>query len=192
MKSNIVTYFFHDVDMRHDLKIIALMEKFGNDGYAVWCMLLEILTASKFEIKFNNKIIQQLSLDFRMDQERLSRIIDYMLEVGLVETHRGKLFSTRLKERMTIFTSGKSLREAAPDYGKSNDEIYNDLVDELKNSEQWLDNIQRLKKISKAVLINHLVEFLKDLKLKEDYFKNISDIKRHFINYLNKQLRNHG
>ena len=45
-KKQYCDYFSHDRDMRNHRKIKALRTKFGVNGYAVWVMILEVLTGN--------------------------------------------------------------------------------------------------------------------------------------------------
>ena len=95
----------------------------------------------------------------------------------------------KLFDRMQVFNLKDRKAIYKPDGQKSDIEIFNDVVEEIRNSRLWIEDIQRMKKLSEGQVVNYLVEFLQDLKLKEDYFRSIGEIKRHFVNYLNKRLR---
>ena len=50
-RKNNAEYFSHDATLRNDIKIKALRSNFGSDGYASYCILLEILTyADNFRV----------------------------------------------------------------------------------------------------------------------------------------------
>lgn len=94
-------FFSHDVDMRNDLKIRGLRRKFQNDGYAVWCYLLEVLTDTEdlcIDIVATGEL---LSADFDVTFERLQEIVDYCVTVGLLQRDGNTIFSTRHRERIT-------------------------------------------------------------------------------------------
>lgn len=93
-------YFSHDVDMRNDLKIRGLRRKFGNDGYAVWCYLLEVLTDTE-ELCVNFKeMADLLSADFDVEREVLTAIVGYCKQVGLLQSEGDVIFSARHRERI--------------------------------------------------------------------------------------------
>lgn len=93
-------YFSHDIDMRNDLKIRGLRREFGNEGYAVWCYLLEVLTDTEdLCIDIDNMAVL-LSADFDIDRERLLGIVGYCLQVGLFVKDGSLLYSKRHRERI--------------------------------------------------------------------------------------------
>lgn len=96
-----IRFFSHDVDMRNDLKIRGLRREFHNDGYAVWCYLLEVLTDTEelsIDIEEMNDL---LAADFDITPERLRQIVDYCIKVGLFQREGNILYSTRHRERIT-------------------------------------------------------------------------------------------
>ena len=61
-RKNNAEYFSHDANMRSDRKIIALRAKYGLEGYAVRCMILETLAgADNFQITFDEMEIELLA-----------------------------------------------------------------------------------------------------------------------------------
>jgi len=83
---NNAEYFSHDADMRNDLRIKAIRNKFGLEGYAIYCMLLESLTDSDgFALSFNVSDIELLAADFGITTTYLKKCIDYMLKIKLLQ-----------------------------------------------------------------------------------------------------------
>lgn len=93
-------FFSHDVDMRNDLKIRGLRREFGNEGYAVWCYLLEVLTDTEYLCIDIDNMAGLLSADFDIDRERLMGIVGYCLQVGLFVKDGSMLYSKRHRERI--------------------------------------------------------------------------------------------
>jgi len=93
-------FFSHDVDMRNDLKIRGLRREFGNEGYAVWCYLLEVLTDTEDLCIDIDNMAGLLSADFDIDRERLMGIVGYFLQVGLFVKDGSILYSKRHRERI--------------------------------------------------------------------------------------------
>lgn len=93
-------FFSHDVDMRNDLKIRGLRREFGNEGYAVWCYLLEVLTDTEDLCIDIDNMAGLLSADFDIDPERLWGIVGYCLQVGLFVKDGSMLYSKRHRERI--------------------------------------------------------------------------------------------
>lgn len=93
-------FFSHDVDMRNDLKIRGLRRKFGNDGYAVWCYLLEVLTDTEDLCINIDEMAELLSADFDITPELLHEIVEYCVKVGLFKREGKIIFSQRHRERI--------------------------------------------------------------------------------------------
>ncbi|UBZ15348.1 DUF4373 domain-containing protein [Flagellimonas marinaquae] len=93
-------YFSHDADMRNDPKIKALRRKFGLPGYAVWNMMLEILTDSDFfEHEWNELSMELLAGDFDVEPEFLKEVIEYCFLLKLLKNEEDKIFSEKMKDR---------------------------------------------------------------------------------------------
>lgn len=95
-----IRFFSHDVDMRNDLKIRGLRRQFGNEGYAVWCYLLEILTDSENLCVDIDAMGDLLAADFDIERELLYAIIGYCTSVGLFIKDGSILYSKRHQERI--------------------------------------------------------------------------------------------
>lgn len=94
-------YFSHDTGMRNDLKIKAIRRKFGLTGYAVWCMLLEVITDSdNLELEYTDEQLELISADFDLDKDELKLIIDYAIQLKLLVSENSVLFSETLKNRL--------------------------------------------------------------------------------------------
>lgn len=106
-------YFSHDIDMRNDIKIRGLRRKFGNDGYAVWNYLLEVLTdTDDWTITFNEDNCELFASDFDVDVDRLKDIVEYCVSIGLFQREGDTLYSVRHQERLEyILNRRKSLSE---------------------------------------------------------------------------------
>lgn len=93
-------YFPHDADMRNDPKIKSLRRKYGFKGYAVWVMILEVITDSDyFEYEWSELNIELISGDFDIEPEDLIDIIKYCVRIKLLVNDNGMLYTEKLKER---------------------------------------------------------------------------------------------
>ena len=109
-------YFSHDTGMRNDLKIKAIRRKFGLEGYAIWCMMLEVLTDSdNLELEYNETELELISADFDIDAEKLKAIIDYCVSpLRILAVENGFLFSETLKKRLdSLFQKRKRQHKIA-------------------------------------------------------------------------------
>ena len=100
LKNN-ADWFSHDADMRNNLKVKALRRRFGHEGYAVWCYLLEALTnADYFELKYDDLQKELLAADFNTTPEILDEIVSTCIKLGMLNIDDDRLYSEGMKERM--------------------------------------------------------------------------------------------
>ncbi len=98
-------YHTHDKDMRNDPKIRALRKRYKHEGYAVYNMMLEVLTdADHFRYEWNPLNIEILSGDF--DTENLEEIIVYCTEkLELFKIENGFIYSENHQKRFNPLLS---------------------------------------------------------------------------------------
>jgi len=100
-------YFSHDKDMRNHRKVKALRCKFKNEGYAVYCMILEYLTGTEEnELEYNEQELELLAGDFAVDSKYLEELVQYCIRpLGLFKVStlgdNKKLYSEGLKLRLS-------------------------------------------------------------------------------------------
>ena len=68
----------------------------------------------------------------------------------------------------------------------------NSKKNEILESKIWIQSIAMHKKIPESEVCDLLETFLADLILKEDFAKPIQEIKKHFISWLNIQIKENG
>ncbi len=136
-------YFSHDAGMRNDPKVKALRNKFGNDGYAVWCMMLEVLTASDYFTRSIDDIeIEILSADFGIAPELFSEILSYTVRLRLLQTGDNcEYLSQKLTERLQPVTDKRrnSANRGIPVTESTQSKVKESKVKESNNS-LWLDD----------------------------------------------------
>lgn len=108
-------FFYHDADMRNDIKIKALRRKFSHKGYTVWCCLLEMLTdAEGLEIEFSEISQELIAADLDVEVSELRDIVTYCQQIGLFQmTEQGCLYSQAHQERLSYFIEQKIARSEA-------------------------------------------------------------------------------
>lgn len=108
-------FFYHDADMRNDIKIKALRRKFSHKGYTVWCCLLEMLTdADELQIEFSGISQELIAADLDVEVSELKEIVSYCQQIGLFQmTEDGCLFSKAHQERLSYFIEQKIARSEA-------------------------------------------------------------------------------
>jgi hypothetical protein len=109
-KRNNADYFSHDTSMRDDPKIKALRNKFGITGYAIYSMMLEVLTGSDFfKREIDDIEIEILSADFGIDAELFQEILSYMVRLRLLQTGDNcEYLSQKLTKRLQSVTDKRS------------------------------------------------------------------------------------
>lgn len=117
----------------------------------------------------------------------------------------GKFYNIRLEEeqkKRKAFTasrrnnkSGKNQHSKKVGHTSNHMEDENENKDNIKikgdilNSKAWIEKICMKKKINYDVAISFLKNFLDDLELKGELDKPEKDIKSHFVNWLNIELK---
>jgi hypothetical protein len=124
-KKNNASYFSHDADMRNDPKIKAVRAKFGNDGYAAWGYLLEVLTnADGFRIQITPINREVLSADFGLTIGVFDQIIAYFIKLELIkECPDGYIYSPNLCERLAPVVEKRLRAQHAAELAKERKEV---------------------------------------------------------------------
>lgn len=115
---NNADYFPHDADMRNDTRIKALRRKFGLEGFAIYVMMIELLTDSDyFEFKNDLLSIELVAGDFDCDPDKLTSILQYCFQLDLfqldaetkiircksLDNRLNPLLSKRKRDRSDVF-----------------------------------------------------------------------------------------
>jgi hypothetical protein len=105
-RKNNAEYFSHDSGMRNDEKILALRSKFNNEGYAIWCMFLEILTnEDNFKKKIKTDIEKELLAgDLRVSVEEMENILSFCSRIELLQEKDGVFWNDNLIKRLEPMT----------------------------------------------------------------------------------------
>lgn len=98
---NNAEYFSHDADMRNDDRIKAVRKKFKSTGYAIYNMLLEYLTDKDyFRCEYNDLTFELMSGDFDEDPGTIKEVIDYCLQLGLLQQESKFIRCKTLENRL--------------------------------------------------------------------------------------------
>ena len=147
---NNADYFSHDADMRNHRKMKAIRAKFGLEGYAVWNMLLEVLTDSEhFVINIDEVEVELIAGDFGIEGDLLSEMISYFIRLKLLEQENGTLTCTSLIERMQPLLD-KRERQKVYAESKKKRKNNNNRVNDVENSVTDVENTQSKVKYSKV------------------------------------------
>lgn len=98
---NFCDYFSHDAGMRNHKKIKSIRNKFGIAGYAIWCMILELLTGSDGNVfEYSDLELEMISGDFLVPADDIRNVIDHCLKIELLFDKDGFIHSESLDERL--------------------------------------------------------------------------------------------
>lgn len=98
---NSCDYFPHDVGMRNHKKIKSIRQKFGITGYAIWCMILELLTESDGNVFEDSEIeLELISGDFGVSVTEIRLVLDYCYRLELLFLKNGFINSESLDDRL--------------------------------------------------------------------------------------------
>jgi hypothetical protein len=113
-KKNNCDYFSHDNNMRNNKKIRALRAKFGHEGFSLWIMILEYLTGCDF-IRFTYSALELelLAGDFGTTADRLKSVIQYLIDIKLLQITDTDDDSEQLHDGVVIYCKELSFRLSA-------------------------------------------------------------------------------
>ena len=104
-------WFKHDINARHDLKIVAMRNKYGITGYGAWWMLVEILRDTEgYKLPVREIPLLKHSLDF---PEAETFVADCINEYFLLESDGEYIWSKSLMKRMEAYEALVAQRTAA-------------------------------------------------------------------------------
>jgi len=119
LKNN-ADYFPHDSDLRNDRRCKALRTRFGPEGYGIFNMLLEALAhAEHFEIPYSTLEMELLAGDFDVQAEKLEAVIQYVLDVELLDQKDQRLSSPLLADLKQILAETREKERKRKTSGKS-------------------------------------------------------------------------
>jgi hypothetical protein len=100
-------YFEHDYNARNDMRILRLRERFGWEGYGLWWAFLEVMREqANAMVKYSdcNTIAMQLqcirnanAMPTQCERIKLTDLVDFCLEEGLLVRENGFIFSKRMQ-----------------------------------------------------------------------------------------------
>ncbi len=104
MNSKDAYYFSHDANARNDLKISAMISKYGMAGYGQYWIIIEVLReSSSFEIEQKQYTIDALAKQMQCTPDQVQSFIDACInDYALLKSDGEKIWSESLKRRMGI------------------------------------------------------------------------------------------
>jgi len=98
---NNADWFSHDTNLRNHRVVKVARNKWGADGYSVFCMLLEHLTDSdNFKIELSDSEVQVIAADFGIDEKLLKEIIEFYIWFDLLQKKWEFIYSQHLIDRL--------------------------------------------------------------------------------------------
>ncbi len=206
---NNADYFSHDADMRNDLKIKALRRKYKHLGYAIYNMLLEVLSDSDFfEYELSDMNFEMLAGDLDIDILELKDIIDYLVIIDLMQVEGVKLsfktlvnrfegmLSKRKRERKEVIGDDKPQSKVKK--SKVNEIIVKDdnfvfidldlLKTEMLNSEQWIEVTAMSLHSDIETIKSFIPAYCLEQKSKGKIGSIFKEYKSHFYNWTRIQI----
>lgn len=96
MFDNIGKGFWHNCGLRNDVRVSSLRRNFGNDGYAVYCYLMEMISASPLNVVdiygIGEKTGELFAEDFGIDLQRFNDIVNKCAQCGLFDISNGYIY----------------------------------------------------------------------------------------------------
>lgn len=116
-KKDNADYFPHESGMRNDDRIKALRKKFKLNGYAIWNMLLEYLTAKDFfQFEYNDFTLEIIAGDFDADKTEIQEVISYCITLGLLQQKGTFIACSRLEKGLEpLLSKRKRTRNGVSD-----------------------------------------------------------------------------
>lgn len=100
-RKNNAEYFSHDAGMRNNRKVKALRAKHGINGYAVFCMTLEMLTdADNFTVTVDDVEMELIAADFSFTVVELRDIWNTAKNLRLIQFENDQISCPALNERL--------------------------------------------------------------------------------------------
>lgn len=165
-------YFSHDSGMRNHRKIKALRKKFP-EGYGVFCMLLEVLTAAdNFNIIIDEIELEILAGDFDIEVEKLVEIIDFLVKIKLISKDNDVIHSCGLNDRLQVVLDKRNLskqRFLSQKPKQTNVSVTETTQSKVKES--------KVKESKDNYIHNYQIRADDDVVQNEDFSKEISELK---------------
>lgn len=119
---NYCDYFTHDNGMRNHRKIKAIRQKFGITGYAIWCMILELLTGSDGNVFEDSEIeLEIISGDFGVTVTEMRNVLDYCYTLELLFINDGFVYSESLDDRLkSVYEKRKVSKKTSSKQNRKN------------------------------------------------------------------------
>lgn len=101
LTKNYCDYFPHDADMRNHPKVKAIRNKFKENGYSIWSMLLEFITGADGNVfEYSDMQFELLAGDFGFSATEIRDVVDYCIRLEMLFNKEGFIHSESLDEKL--------------------------------------------------------------------------------------------
>lgn len=143
-------WFKHDDGFRNEPSVKYVRSKYGNDGYAVFLYLLEILKSTEGNsIPWGTLEKKIFSNDFGVTTDKIDSIVGLCCEVELLTIRDGRM-SCKILDGMVKCSSGKARAAVLSRWNKKND------TSGIKD-ETMVQNVEQKKNSSDAEFVKTIV-----------------------------------
>jgi hypothetical protein len=111
--------------------------------------------------------------------------------ISLLEMNKNKFLSS-LKYKEFLGANMGLNSSIGKGKGKGNSKGKGNVKVEVLESEIWISDLARNQKTTVEKIELYLNTFLDDLEMKDDLDKGVKEVKRHFVNWLNKRPKDKG
>lgn len=162
-RKNNADYFTHDNNMRNDPKIRAIRKSHGMTGYAVWCMLLEVLTGeNEFEYKVDEVSMEIMAGDFDIEIDDLNAVIESFSRLKLIQYEDGVIRCHNLTERMQPLIDKRARKREWAEQNKPSETDSDEVLD-VQNPQSKGKKRKVNKSKGKDIVLQKTVEIIKYL-----------------------------
>jgi hypothetical protein len=92
-------YFRHDYNARNDERILELRSEFGWEGYGLYWAIIETI-AENDNGGINSQAIGGLSIGLNYPKDKVKKLLDFCIEIGLFLNDDGFIHSKRFDEHL--------------------------------------------------------------------------------------------
>lgn len=105
-------YFSHDSTARNDEKILCLRAEYGNEGYGIYWILIEMMFENQ-ETQLSYNHIKGISYTLNVTEEFLTKFINFCIEYNLFVSDGENFWSESLRKRKDKYIEKRNLKVQA-------------------------------------------------------------------------------
>jgi len=142
--------------------------------------------------KLTQVVFEPIKQALKRDLKKWEEVVEKRRKAGNISAEIRKQKPTHVKSVEQIPThstdrDSDNVKDSVNDINIEK-EIFESLKFEIVNADRWISDTCRILKQSEANLRGLLNQFLDELYLKQDFYKDVKDTQSHFINWVKKQI----